>query len=104
MLQTRATPIGIEIICGDENEFTLSKDFFGAIYQYTGKHGGISNLTQLIEIANALEIKVAVCADLLSLTLLEAPGHYGADVVVGTTQRFGIPMGYGRATRCLFCN
>lgn len=95
VLQTRATPIGIEIICGDENEFTLSKDFFGAIYQYTGKHGGISNLTQLIEIANALEIKVAVCADLLSLTLLEAPGHYGADVVVGTTQRFGIPMGYG---------
>lgn len=95
VLNTRANPLGIEIITGDENEFILNNDFFGAIYQYTAKHGSVTNLTQHIEVANALNIKVAVCADLLSLTLLESPGHFGADVVVGTSQRFGIPMGYG---------
>ena len=95
VLETRAEPIGIEIIVGNENNFELNNEFFGAIYQYTGTNGEIVNLEELISNANSKDIKVAVCADLLSLTLLEAPGKFGADVVVGTSQRFGIPMGYG---------
>ncbi len=95
VLQTRATPIGIELIVGNENEFDYSTDYFGAILQYPGKNGQIPNIKSFIEKANQSQIKVAIAADILSLIKLEAPGKFGADVVVGTTQRFGIPMGYG---------
>ncbi|GAA3565023.1 aminomethyl-transferring glycine dehydrogenase [Snuella lapsa] len=95
LLQTRATPIGIELVVGNEETFAFSSDFFGAILQYPGKDGQISDIKSFIEKANASQIKVAVAADILSLIKLEAPGKFGADVVVGTTQRFGIPMGYG---------
>lgn len=95
LLQTRATPIGIELVIGTETTFDFSSDFFGAILQYPGKDGQITDIKTFIEKANANNIKVAVAADILSLVKLEAPGKFGADVVVGTTQRFGIPMGYG---------
>lgn len=95
LLQTRATPIGIELVIGKENEFDFSSDFFGAILQYPGKDGQITDIKSFINQANEARIKVAVAADFLSLVKLEAPGKFGADVVVGTTQRFGIPMGYG---------
>ncbi|MEL0644671.1 aminomethyl-transferring glycine dehydrogenase [Olleya sp. Ti.3.14] len=95
LLQTRATPIGVELVIGDETTFDFSTDFFGAILQYPGKDGQITDIKTFIEKANANNIKVAVAADILSLVKLEAPGKFGADVVVGTTQRFGIPMGYG---------
>ncbi len=95
LLQTRSTPIGIELVIGKEEEFDFSSEFFGAILQYPGKDGQITDIKSFIEKANAAEIKVAVAADILSLIKLEAPGKFGADVVVGTTQRFGIPMGYG---------
>ncbi|WP_370391840.1 aminomethyl-transferring glycine dehydrogenase [uncultured Winogradskyella sp.] len=95
LLQTRAIPIGIELVVGEENDFDFSDDFFGAILQYPGKHGEITDIETFIKTANANGIKVAVAADILSLIKLEAPGKFGADVVVGTTQRFGIPMGYG---------
>ncbi|GGD29258.1 aminomethyl-transferring glycine dehydrogenase [Hyunsoonleella pacifica] len=95
LLQTRATPIGIKLVIGKEEDFDFSSDFFGAILQYPGKDGLITDIKSFIEKANAAEIKVAVAADILSLIKLEAPGKFGADVVVGTTQRFGIPMGYG---------
>ncbi|MFD2726753.1 aminomethyl-transferring glycine dehydrogenase [Hyunsoonleella rubra] len=95
LLKTRATPIGIELVVGDENKFDFSPEFFGAILQYPGKNGQISDIKSFIENANSSRIKVAVAADILSLVKLEAPGKFGADVVVGTTQRFGIPMGYG---------
>ncbi|MGB3608072.1 MAG: aminomethyl-transferring glycine dehydrogenase [Psychroserpens sp.] len=95
LLQTRATPIGIELVEGKEEDFDFSSEFFGAILQYPGKHGQITDIKTFIEKANAAQIKVAVAADIMSLIKLEAPGKYGADVVVGTTQRFGIPMGYG---------
>ena len=95
LLRTRATPVGIEIILGNENDFTPSPEYFGAFFQYPGKNGAIIDLPSLVERANSQEIKTVVAADLLSLTLLEAPGKYGVDVVVGTTQRFGIPLGYG---------
>ncbi|MBR9914115.1 MAG: aminomethyl-transferring glycine dehydrogenase [Algicola sp.] len=95
LLKTRANPIGIELVIGTESDFDFSEDFYGAILQYPGKHGQVSDIKSFIEKANAKNIKVAVAADIMSLIKLEAPGKFGADVVVGTTQRFGIPMGYG---------
>ncbi|WP_417558066.1 aminomethyl-transferring glycine dehydrogenase [Mesoflavibacter zeaxanthinifaciens] len=95
VLQTRAIPIGIELVIGDEDTFDFSSEFFGAILQYPGKNGQITDIKSFIAKANDKNIKVAVAADILSLIKLEAPGQFGADVVVGTTQRFGIPMGYG---------
>lgn len=95
VLQTRATPIGIELVIGNHEEFDFSEEFFGAILQYPGKHGQVNDYKGFVENANANNIKVAVAADILSLVKLQAPGEFGADVVVGTTQRFGIPLGYG---------
>jgi glycine dehydrogenase len=95
LLETRANPIGIELVVGNENSFDFSSDFFGAILQYPGKDGQVTDIKTFISKANEAQIKVAVAADILSLVKLEAPGKFGADVVIGTTQRFGIPMGYG---------
>ena len=95
LLETRATPLGIELVVGKAEEFTFGKEFFGALLQYPGKDGQILNLEPFIAQAHAAEIKVAVAADLLALVLLQSPGSCGADVVVGTSQRFGIPLGYG---------
>lgn len=95
LLETRSTPIGVEIVVGNEDEFDFSSEFFGAILQYPGKNGEVTDIKSFISKANENQIKVAVAADILSLVKLEAPGQFGADVVVGTTQRFGIPMGYG---------
>jgi len=95
VLKTRALPIGIDLVIGDESTFDFSSEYFGAIIQYPGKNGQITDIKTFIAKANENNIKVAVAADILSLIKLEAPGQFGADVVVGTTQRFGIPMGYG---------
>ena len=95
VLKTRAIPIGIELVVGNPDEFNFGSDYFGALVQYPGASGKIIDLKSFISNANSNSIKVAVAADILSLVVLEAPGHLGADVVVGTTQRFGIPMGYG---------
>ncbi len=95
VLKTRAVPIGVELVVGKENEFKFSNDFFGAILQYPGKYGQITDIESFIKKANDNRIKVAVAADIMSLIKLKAPGKFGADVVVGTTQRFGIPMGFG---------
>ena len=95
VLKTRAVPIGVELVIGNENEFDFSEEFFGAILQYPGKYGQVNDIETFISKANEKRIKVAVAADVLSLVKLEAPGKFGADVVVGTTQRFGIPMGFG---------
>ena len=95
VLKTRAIPIGVELVVGNHEEFDFSNEFFGAIVQYPGKHGQVYDYTNFIGKANANDIKVAVAADILSLVKLKAPAEFGADVVVGTTQRFGIPLGYG---------
>lgn len=95
ILETRATPIGVELVVGNHEEFDFSDEFFGAILQYPGKTGTVHNFKEFINKSNESEIKVAVAADILSLVMLEAPGNFGVDVVVGTTQRFGIPLGYG---------
>tara|TARA_R110002072_G_scaffold30512_9_gene95247 strand:- start:5880 stop:8726 length:2847 start_codon:yes stop_codon:yes gene_type:complete len=95
LLKTRATPLGIQLEVGPIDAFAFEPHFYGAIVQYPGKNGAIGAVDQFMEKAKATEIKVAFAADILSLTMLTAPGELGADVVVGTTQRFGIPLGYG---------
>tara|TARA_B100000767_G_scaffold232110_1_gene223847 strand:- start:2828 stop:5671 length:2844 start_codon:yes stop_codon:yes gene_type:complete len=95
LFKTRAEPIGINLVVGNPDTFDFTTDFFGAFFQYPGKYGSIPNLPELIKKVQAFDIKTVVASDLLGLTLLEAPGNYGVDVVVGTTQRFGIPLGYG---------
>jgi glycine dehydrogenase len=95
LLKTRSIPLGIELVIGDHTEFDFSSDYFGAIIQYPGKSGIIFDFRAFIEKAKVSRIKTVVAADILSLVLLEAPGKFGVDVVVGTTQRFGIPLGYG---------
>ncbi len=95
LLYTRATPIGIEIVVGDHEKFDFSNEYFGILLQYPGRAGTVHNFKDFVAQAKAANIKVAFAADILSLVLLESPGNFGADVVVGTTQRFGIPLGYG---------
>ena len=95
ILFTRSAPIGIELVVGNHENFDFSKEFFGAILQYPAKHGQVFDYTGFVAKANANNIKVAVAADILALVKLKAPGEFGVDVVVGTSQRFGIPLGYG---------
>ncbi|GHA40759.1 glycine dehydrogenase (aminomethyl-transferring) [Salinimicrobium marinum] len=95
VLKSRALPLDIELVIGDHEKFDFSDKFFGAFLQYPGKLGQIFNYADFVSKAKNAEIKVAVAADILSLVKLQAPGEFGVDVVVGTTQRFGIPLGYG---------
>ncbi|NIJ45996.1 glycine dehydrogenase [Wenyingzhuangia heitensis] len=95
VLISRATPLHIDLIIGNHENFNFSEDVFGGLVQYPGKNGKVIDYTNFVKNANQAEARIAVAADLLSLTLLTPPGEWGADIVVGTTQRFGIPMGYG---------
>ncbi len=95
LLQTRAVPLDIQLVVGDHQQFDFSTEFYGAILQYPGKSGQVYDYANFVEKAHQAEIKVAVAADILSLVALKSPGSFDADVVVGTTQRFGIPLGYG---------
>ncbi len=95
ILQTRATPIDIEIVTGNHQEVELDSQFFGAIVQYPTGDGVIRDYTEFIERAHADDVGVIVAADLMSLALLKPPGEMGADVVIGSAQRFGVPLGYG---------
>ncbi len=95
LLETRSNPLGIELVKGNHKDFDFSDEYFGAMLQYPGKFGEVYDYKSFVNKAQQASIKVAVAADILSLVLLEAPGNFGVDVVVGTTQRFGIPLGYG---------
>ena len=95
LLKTRSNPLGIELIIGDYNSFNFDESVFGAIIQYPDVTGQINNYKAFTEKAHANGSLVVVAADLLSLTLLTPPGEWGADVVVGSSQRFGVPLGYG---------
>ncbi|MEH6407101.1 MAG: glycine dehydrogenase (aminomethyl-transferring), partial [Leeuwenhoekiella sp.] len=95
LLKTRSIPVGIELVIGNHEDFDFSTEFFGALVQYPSASGQVHDYADFIAKAKKANIKVAVAADILSLVALESPGKLGADVVVGTTQRFGIPLGYG---------
>lgn len=96
LLQTRAEPLGIELIVAPVSEFDpTDESIFGLLVQYPDSNGEVVDISEMLAQAAQHEIKSAVAADLLSLTLLRPPGEMGADVVVGSTQRFGIPLGFG---------
>ncbi|MDG2226267.1 MAG: aminomethyl-transferring glycine dehydrogenase [Flavobacteriales bacterium] len=95
ILITRAEPLNIELVFGNYDEVTLDYSFFGAMVQYPDSNGEIIDYTSFTERAHEVNAYVVAVADLMSLALLKAPGEWGADAVVGTTQRFGVPMGYG---------
>ena len=95
VMKTNAAPHGIELVIGKPDQVELDETFFGAMIQYPNYWGGIHNFNAWVEKAHAKNIFVGVATDLLALTLLTPPGEWGADCVVGSTQRFGIPMGYG---------
>ena len=95
VITARAEPLGIEIIFGDASSIELSDEFFGAIVQYPNAYGEIYDYSEFTSSAKNLDIQVSVIADIMSLVLLKSPGSWGADVVVGSTQRFVVPMSYG---------
>jgi glycine dehydrogenase len=95
ILKTRAVPVGIELVIGDFRSFKTDDSFFGILLQYPAKTGAINNYKNFVDEAKKNEIGVVVASDLLSLALLTPPGFWGADVVVGNSQRFGVPMGFG---------
>ncbi|WP_422417307.1 aminomethyl-transferring glycine dehydrogenase [Pseudomonas sp. GZD-222] len=95
VLRTRAEPLGIEVVVGDERELDDVSAFFGALLQYPASNGEVFDYSELVARFHAANALVAVAADLLALTLLTPPGEFGADVAIGSAQRFGVPLGFG---------
>jgi len=95
VLETRAEPLGIELIIEDYREIDWKEEYFGAFVQYPACNGQVNDYRSFVEHAHNSGAAVAVSADIMSLVMLTPPGEWGADVVVGSTQRFGIPLGYG---------
>lgn len=95
VLRTRAEPLGITIVVADEAELSDVSPFFGALLQYPASNGDLFDYRELVERFHAANALVAVAADLLALTLLTPPGEFGADVAIGSAQRFGVPLGFG---------
>ena len=95
VVQTRAKPLGIEVIVGDHRDFKCDRTIFGALLQYPATDGAIYDYTDFIASAHEVGALVTVTADILSLCVLTPPGEFGADIAVGSTQRFGVPLGFG---------
>lgn len=96
VLKTRTTPLGIDLVVADINSIDLSDpELFGVFFQYPDNFGEVTDRAAFVAAAKENNVSIAVASDLLSLCLLTPPGEWGADVVVGTAQRFGVPMGYG---------
>lgn len=95
ILITRAEPIGIEIVRGDYKTFAADASFFGALVQYPNAEGSVEDYRAFVASCKAANVKTCFASDLMALTLLTPPGDFGADCVVGNTQRFGVPLGFG---------
>ena len=95
VVRTRAEPLGIQVIVGDEAKFDFAEKVFAILLQYPDTTGAILDYAPFIERAHAVGALAIVAADILSLTLLRPPGEFGADIAVGSTQRFGVPLGFG---------
>ena len=94
-MRTRALSQGIEVVVGVEEEFNPDATCFGALLQYPGSDGAVLDHSRMIQLIHQVGGKVAMATDLLALTLLKPPGEFGADIAVGSAQRFGVPLGYG---------
>lgn len=95
VIRTRALPLGINVVVGDWKNYTIHEKTFGVMLQYPSKDGAIEDVRPFVEKVKASGAYVTVAADILSLALLTPPGEWGADAVIGNSQRFGVPMGYG---------
>lgn len=95
VLLTRSQPLGIELVTGDPSNQQFDATYFGALLQYPGSNGDVCDYSGFVSKAKAAHVFVAVAADIMSLIMLTPPGEWGADCVVGSSQRFGVPMGYG---------
>lgn len=95
IIVTRAKPVGVEVVFGDYKKINLDEAYFGAIVQYPDSEGSIEDHQDFINQAHGVNVLVIMATDLMALTLLKAPGELGADVAIGSTQRFGVPMGFG---------
>lgn len=95
VLKTKADGLGIDIVVGNHEQHQFNDSYFGALLQYPGKNGAVIDYTELIQSMKEVNMQVAMACDILSLVRLKSPASMGADCAVGTTQRFGIPMGYG---------
>jgi glycine dehydrogenase len=95
VVRTRATPLGLRVVVHDLSQPLPDGDVFGVLAQYPGASGAVRDLSSLVSSTHDRGALVVVAADLLALTLLKSPGEFGADIAVGTTQRFGVPLGFG---------
>ncbi|MCS5558256.1 MAG: glycine dehydrogenase (aminomethyl-transferring), partial [Oceanospirillaceae bacterium] len=95
IIKTRAEPMGIEVVVGDPATLADDTELFGLLLQYPGASGEIRNFREVIQQVRQQGALVVMAADILSLVLLESPGSLGADVAIGSTQRFGVPLGFG---------
>src|SRR5690606_29080162 len=95
VVETRARRLGIELVIGDWQKDFAGGNYFGVLVQYPASSGAVRDYRALVDDAHAKGTLVAVAADLLALAVLTPPGEWGADVVVGSAQRFGVPMGFG---------
>ena len=95
IMLTRSNPIGIELVRGDYREIEIDEDFIGVLVQYPNAEGSVEDYRAFTEKCKSQDLLVCVAADLMSLAMIQAPGDWGVDAVVGNTQRFGVPMGFG---------
>ena len=95
LVRTRAEALGLQVVVGDWRQASLGPEVFGVLIQYPGSLGEVGDCSQLVRAAHEAGALVVFAADLLALTLLKTPGEWGADVAVGSTQRFGVPLGFG---------
>src|SRR5204863_697761 len=95
VVRTRAKALGIQVIVTEHGKFNIDEKVFGALVQYPDTHGEIHDFSALIGKAHGAGALVTVAADLLALTFLKPPGEFGADIAIGSAQRFGVPLGYG---------
>ncbi len=104
VVKTRCSQLGMDVQMGDYADFEPDAGYFGALVQYPNAEGNVEDYSAFVESMHSKEVKVAVVADLMSLVILKAPGHFGADIVCGSTQRFGIPMGFGGPSAAFFAS
>lgn len=95
LIKTRAEPFGIDVVVGDYSDFISGAGYFGAIFQYPESMGGLVDYKDILRVARERKVVATLACDILGLVALESPGSLGADIAIGNSQRFGVPMGFG---------